>query len=429
MEKNKPKLHYGFVVAAAIFIEILICGGIFFGASGVFIVPVTASLGIGQGDFSMYLTVQSITMALTMFAAPKLIQRVSYRKINAVSVLLAGGGFALMGFANGVLLLYVGGALIGIGCVFLCYLISGTLLPRWFKRKLGTVMAAVMSGLGVGGIIFNPVIFALINSGGVMGFEEGWRSAYVLLGVLVVVVCLPLALFVLRDHPSDKGLAAYGEDTAAETSSGVRETSGVSKDVAIKSPSFMLYVLMLLCTNLAGGIMTFLPAFASISPARLTAGFDLSGMIGSVGMFGAILGGFIIGAANDKFGAQGGALTAGAFGLAGFILLLCEGATALPMLGGAFLYGIFYQINQVQMPAMVTTMYGEREYDRIFPVGAAFGPWIGAVSYTIWGFIYDSTGSYTAMLVIGVVLCSVAAVFGPLAVSSSKKLPRETSLE
>ncbi len=82
---EKKKLHYGFVVAAGIFIDILVCGGIFFGASGVFIVPVTESLGIGQGEFSMYLTVQSFTMALVMLVAPKLTSRFSFRLLNAAA--------------------------------------------------------------------------------------------------------------------------------------------------------------------------------------------------------------------------------------------------------------------------------------------------------------------------------------------------------
>ena len=142
-------------------------------------------------------------------------------------------------------------------------------------------------------------------------------------------------------------------------------------------------------------------------------------------MAGAIIGGFLLGALNDRFGAHVGALVGGGIGAAGFILLLISGRAQLVMLAGAALYGIFYQINQVQMPAMVRCMYGEREYDSIFPVAAVFSPWVGAVSYTLWGYIYDFTQSYNAMLIIGLVLSSLTAVTGVLAVSSSKKLPRQ----
>ncbi len=143
----KKTFHYGFLIVAAVFIDLFVCGGIFFGASGIFIVPVSTALGIGQGDFSMYLTIQSFTMAIGVIIAPKILSKFSYRKINAAASVIAGGGFAIMGFAKNVVLLYVGGVLVGVGCVFLTYLITGTLLPRWFKQKLGTAIAIGTSGL------------------------------------------------------------------------------------------------------------------------------------------------------------------------------------------------------------------------------------------------------------------------------------------
>lgn len=415
------KLHYGFIVAIGIFLNILVCGGVFFGASGVFIVPVTQSLGIGQGEFSIYLTIQSFTMAFVMIAAPKLIGRFSFRKLDAVSTVIASAGFVMMGLAQNVILLYIGGVFIGGGCTFLTYLISGTLLPRWFKQKLNTMIALVMSGLGIGGIIFNPVASALINAPGMLGFEEGWRSAYIILAGLVLIVSLPIALLVLRDYPSEKGLLPYGEGTETNEA-GKRTVSGVSKSDAVKSVSFVWYAIMVVCFTLCGPIMTYLPALTSSLPEM----GSLSGIIGSVGMFGAIIGGFVIGAVNDRFGAQNGGLAAGALGAIGFLLMLLSGSGAWALLGGAALYGIFYQLNQVQMPAMVSAMYGEREYDKIFPVAAVFSPWVGAVSYSIWGFVFDMTGSYNIMLIIGLTLSVVTAVAGIFAVSSSKKLKRET---
>ena len=81
-------------------------------------------------------------------------------------------GFVLMGFARNALLLYVGGVMIGLGCVFLTYLIAGTLLPHWFSQNLGTAIAVAMAGLGLGGIIFNPVISALVNGNGLLGLSR-----------------------------------------------------------------------------------------------------------------------------------------------------------------------------------------------------------------------------------------------------------------
>lgn len=150
----------------------MVFGSIFFGARGIFIVPVSTALGIGQGQFSLYLTIQSLTIAIGVLIAPKLLAKYSFRALNAISSVVAGLGFVLMGFAKDVVLLYVGGVMIGLGCVFLTYLIAGTLLPHWFSQNLGTAIAISMAGLGLGGIIFNPVIATLVNGAGLLGFSD-----------------------------------------------------------------------------------------------------------------------------------------------------------------------------------------------------------------------------------------------------------------
>ena len=413
--KRRSKIHYGFAIVAAVFIDLLVCGGIFFGASGIFIVPVSTALGIGQGQFSLELTIQSLTIAVGVLLAPRLLAKYSFRTLNAISFVVAGMGFVLMGFSQNALLLYVGGVMIGLGCVFLTYLIAGTLLPHWFSQNLGTAIAVAMAGLGLGGIIFNPVISALVNGNGLLGFAEGWRSAYVILGGFVTIVCLPLAIFVIRDNPSDRGLLPYGAGNVTEEK-GVRVSEGVEKSVAVKSASFVWYCIMVLCFTLSGAIMSYLPALASQSAA----GSRILGIIGSVGMCGAILGGFVIGAANDRFGAHIGGLVAG-----GFILMMIGRDNPVLLLAGGALYGIFYQINQVQMPAMVRMLYGDLDYDRIFPLGATISPWVGTVSFSLWGFLFDATGSYNVMLLAGITCGILTAVTGILAVISGRKLPRK----
>ncbi len=178
---------------------------------------------------------------------------------------------------------------------------------------------------------------------------------------------------------------------------------------------------MVLCFTLPGAIMSYLPALASQSAA----GSRISGIIGSVGMFGAFFGGFVIGAANDRFGAHIGGLVAGACGTSGFILMMIGRDNPVLLLAGGALYGIFYQINQVQMPAMVRMLYGDLDYDRIFPLGATISPWVGAVSFSLWGFLFDATGSYNVMLLAGITCGILTAVTGILAVISGRKLPRK----
>ena len=58
----------------------------------------------------------------------------------------------------------------GFGCVFLTYLIFGTLLPRWFNKSLDPMISLVTSGLGVGAANF---VLLLISCNAQFNFFTG----------------------------------------------------------------------------------------------------------------------------------------------------------------------------------------------------------------------------------------------------------------
>lgn len=77
---KKRKLHFGIAVDG-IFIARLVCGGIFLGASGVFIATVTEFLGgVARGNSPDTFIVQSFTIARMMLIAPRLTGWFSYCK-------------------------------------------------------------------------------------------------------------------------------------------------------------------------------------------------------------------------------------------------------------------------------------------------------------------------------------------------------------
>ena len=192
----------------------------------------------------------------------------------------------------------------------------------------------------------------------------------------------------------------------------------MSKKVAVKSMAFVWFIVMIICWNLASGIFSFFPAYAGTSNAN-----GIVGIIGSVVQIGGIFGGLIIGSLNDRFGGHMGGLFAGICGVLGLIILLIGGNPAILLIGAA-VYGLYNAIANVQLPAMVTTLFGSRDYDGIFQTAAAFCPWFGAISYSLWGFLYDGTGSYVVMLLAGMGLAALTAFSGIAAVGSSKKLKR-----
>ena len=68
------------------------------------------------------------------------------------------------------------------------------LLSRWFDANRGKAMGFAYLGIGVGGAIVPLLAYALTQA-------YGWHAALKLLGVLMIVVALPPALFI-REGPA-----------------------------------------------------------------------------------------------------------------------------------------------------------------------------------------------------------------------------------
>ena len=95
----------------------------------------------------------------------------------------------------------------------LAYTVATYVSTGWYPDKRGLVSGLCMAFTGIGGVIFNPVGTALINSG-----AEGWRTAYLVFGIIVLVGTLPFTLLVVRNKPEDKGLVPYGANEAGSVS-------------------------------------------------------------------------------------------------------------------------------------------------------------------------------------------------------------------
>lgn len=422
MESKKKKLHYGYVIVIGAFIQYFVCSGILYNCMGLFTVPVSTSFGIGQGTFTLWSTILNISTAVCALFMPKLVSKFKYKKMALIAIAIAGISCMALAFAPNVWLFYICGALIGACLTIAIVMYNGTIIPRWFKTNISSVIATVLIGPRLGGIILNPVTSKLINDPGLFGFDEGWRSAFIVLGGIVLVVGLLNCIILMRESPASMGLLRVGEIAGAQETVHVEKVSGVRRNYAVKSAAFAFFALMIVTINLSSPIFSYLPAYCTVSEAGSIATFDLSGIVTSVLLVGAIVGGYIIGFCNDKFGGHVGGVVGGIFGAVGLAVALLGESSPIMILIGAALFGIPACFTGLQYPAMSLTLFGRLDYEKIYPTATAIAPWLGAVSFSIWGFIYDATGTYTAMFVIGIVLCLLNGVFAVLAKVSSKSL-------
>ena len=405
--------HYAYaIVAACIAMTCLPCA-LVLSCAGIFFTPVSSFFGVPKATFTLYFSIVNLAMMVTLPIWGKVMSKTDLRVSLSVAAVLCGAGLLGMSACQAMWQFYVCGAVLGAGVAPFIYLAIPTLINAWCVKRVGFFVGLCMAFTGIGGVIFNPVGTALINSG-----AEGWRTAYLVFGVIVLVGTLPFTLLVVRNHPTDKGLSPYGAEEA-DAPSGEKDAeaaapeAGMSAPEAMRTPAFFALAAFCGVITLNQTIYQFLPSYALSFADTLPQVAAASGVVASTAMAGQAVGKIILGAVNDRSVKAGIALGIGS-GVVGVTLMwLAPGALAL-LLAGAFLFGVVYAMTTVQTPLLVRTVFGSADYTNIYSRVSMVGSLMSAVAAVFWGFVCDSTGGYALMFVLGyacMAFCAAAALF------------------
>ncbi|MES2267570.1 MAG: MFS transporter [Bacteroidota bacterium] len=395
------KFHYGYVI---VFCCCLIMGiniGLVMSCAGIFYKPVSSELKVSVGDFGLYMTFIYLFSTLMLTKAGQLMDKYSARWLLTLSSALLGIVLLAMSQLTAVWQFYVAGGLIGLTLAFLLYLSYPTMINRWFNSNIGFFIGLCSAASGIGGVLFNPF-------GGYLIAHYGWRSTYLIFGTIILVLVTPLLALLLRNYPGDKGLQAIGEKQA-ET---VR--SGVDYAHAIKSPVFYALIAFAFLMIAVSTINLFLPAYV----VNVGYSIEQSGIVASAIMLGVTIGKVALGWLNDKSPRYGIMASAGS-GMAGFVLLLLGKTGMAVMAGGGFLFGWAYAGVTVETALLVRTVFGGKDYAKIFSniaIALAAG---GALMAGGWGYLADLI-DFKAILSTGIVLLGVSGILGFYALRKSE---------
>lgn len=398
--KNSSKIHYGYVIVLCCFLIMFVIVGLIMSCAGIFYKPVSEELGIDIGKFGLYMSLNFLFSTLTLSFAGRLMERYSARIILSVSSAVAGLSLMAMSQFNAVWQFYITGALFGITLAFLLYLGFPTLLNRWFKARMGVFIGICSAGSGIGGVLFNPL-------GGYLITNYGWRATYLIFGTMILVLVTPVLGLFLRDYPKDKGLEPYGAaTTAAPDARTQNRDTGIEYAKAIRMPVFYGLVVFAFLINAAATLNVFVPAYVQ----SIQFSIEEASFVASAVMVGVTVGKVALGMINDRSTVWGVAATIG-LGVAGLALLLVGHVGIIVPIAGGFLFGWAYAGVSVQTPLLVRSVFGNRNYARIYSnvsMAIAVG---GAIAAGGWGLLSDAT-SFGFILVTGMVFLAVSGAIG-----------------
>lgn len=350
--------------------------GISINSSGVFYTPVAEALGLYRGSFSLHMTIFSMVTALSAFFIPKIMEKISYKRILVISCLIAVAGTALMALTTHLVGFYVLGALRGLATSFFSIVPLTLIINQWFVEKHGLATSLVFGFSGLAGSICSPILSYVIE-------QYGWQIGYLVKAVILLVLCLPAMLYPFHTDPTLEGLKPYGYQEAVE------KKTASSSQVAVLSLAMILFLGFSFLASCLTSLTQHFPGYGESLGLSAT----LSTLLLSAGMVGNIVSKLVMGVLSDWMGAlKANVAFLGIIAIG--VLFMLSGSHPILLLAGAFLFGSGYAIGAVGLPLLTKAFFSAERYARIFPYVSFMSNLGAALSLSLVGYIYDIFGSY-----------------------------------
>ena len=203
------KFFYGWIIViVGIFVAFSSGPGQSFVFS-VFIDSMIAETGFSRSAISTLYFLSTAISAVMVAIVSRLADKWGARSNLILIGVVFGISCFSMALSSGILAFYLSfAALRALGQGSLT--INATLLVnQWFVEKRGRAIAIMGLGFPLSNAILPYLSRVLIDS-------FGWREAYGILGILVMILIIPPAFFLLRNFPEDLGLFPDGNDSPPE---------------------------------------------------------------------------------------------------------------------------------------------------------------------------------------------------------------------
>jgi MFS family permease len=172
---------------------------------GVFVLPMSAEFGWNRGTISLAAAIGALVSGLSQPFLGQLYDRLGGRRLILASLIISGVCTMLLALTTHILfLILLFGGVLSIAMGGSSLTTTAALLAKWFHRHRATAVSLNAAGASVGGLVLVPLTVYLIQL-------VGWRLAWVVLGLLLLLLVVPLAWILLKDDPAELGLLPDGD--------------------------------------------------------------------------------------------------------------------------------------------------------------------------------------------------------------------------
>jgi MFS family permease len=410
--RKKPLFYYGWVIVGVGFITLGSAFGVWYSFS-VFILAIINEFGWSRAAtssiFSAFILSQSMMNLVTGHLqdryGPRIVIPIG-AVVLALALVLTSRSRSLWHFT----LAY--GFMAGAGVSLMGFASHSSFVPKWFERKRGLALGITMSGIGMGMLLLIPLVERWIST-------YGWRTAYLFLAGLILLLLGPLNLILARRSPQDLNLRPDGdadEGEEAQHKPGMRltvvDTAWAAQQwtlpKALRTRRFWFLFLAFFFMAFAdqGTLLHAVSVMVDhgLSRDRAAYYFGILGVAGSVGKI-------VMGYLSDRYGRERtntlGIILAGS----GIFCLMHAGGSpvVLPLLFALF-FGLGYGAAAPLLPSVCADIFLGNAFGLIFATIAVGGGIGGAMGAYMAGFLRDLSGTYVTPLSVFILFSFVACL-------------------
>jgi MFS family permease len=383
--KEEFRAHWKVVLASAVGFGLGMSGLPIY-TNGVFLPEITQEFGWSFARVQTSSMVTGLSILITAPIMGWLTDKVGPKPVTVTSLLAFGLSYMLLSRLNGDYTLFLlTWALIALSGSGTQATVWTRTVATWFSSGRGMALGLTLLGTGVSAIIAPSAAAWLVGA-------SGWRTGYLLLGALPLVIALPLVVWLL---PNRKAVAAQRAKAV-----------GVTPREAFRDWRYWLIggVLFVIAITVAGLIPN-LVKMALMQGLTRSEGAALTGAIGLFVVLGRLSCGYLL----DRFWGPAVALAFFCALPLGCLLLSFDGIGVLGVGAAAALIGLAAAAEFDVIPYLIGRYFGTKRFGLLvgiinifFALGAAFGP-------VMFGRVLDVTGSYDTILLIAAPLCLAAS--------------------
>ena len=406
---KKPRVPYSYWVLGFAFICAFVYSGCGLGAFSLFVSSLQREFGWDRGEVMAGFTFFYVLTGIMAPLVGGLIDRYGVKGIISIGSFLVGVGFVSLSLIGKTWHFYGAYALIGIGMAGISQVSTSTLVSNWFRKRPGTAIGIMSTGMGAGILAIAPLYGTYIIP------NLGWRKSYLSLAIFAWIL-IPLALLVIRKNPPDMELHTDGSVVSGNKPGAIPfhpSFTGFSPRVALGTSTFWLLGIIFFINGFisVGVIQNQVPHLQDIGFSLAKASIVLTGL-GFANTFGKFMFGWLCDQIHAKYACV---ISFVLLAAATLMLMNIKVTSSLTVL---WLYAIILGLGcggyLPTLSMLININFGLSSYGAIFGMavlilntGAAVGPFFA-------GYLYSSTNSYYGAFIVFLVLNAVAI---PLALS------------